>query len=74
MKHHVKRQRSEQPIYDFVLERLQSSKGAWTAVADGAGMSKRTLEKIARREIADPGVSHIQRLADYFRSEERKAA
>lgn len=65
---------TDEPIYDYVLARLQSTKGEWPTVAERAGMSKRTLEKIARREIADPGVSHIQRLADYFRSEERKAA
>ena len=56
----------QQPMYDFVLERLEAAKGRWTEVAEGSGVSKRTLEKIARREIADPGVSHIQKLANYF--------
>ena len=59
------------PIYEFVMQQLEASKGNWPEVAQGSGVSKRTLEKIARREIADPGVSHIQRLSDYFRSAQR---
>lgn len=62
----------EKPIYDFVLDELAASKGRWQEVADASGVSRRTLEKIARREIADPGVSHIQKLADYF-SQQRAA-
>ena len=57
----------EQNIYEFVMAGLENTKGNWPQVADGSGVSKRTLEKIARREIKDPGVSHIQALADYFR-------
>jgi len=55
-------------IYEFVMDQLQQSKGQWPRVAKGAGVPKRTLEKIARREIADPGVSHIEALAAYFRA------
>jgi transcriptional regulator with XRE-family HTH domain len=61
-----------QTLHEFVLAELEASKGRWTEVADGAGVSKRTLEKIARREIEDPGVSHIEKLAAYFR--EQRAA
>jgi transcriptional regulator with XRE-family HTH domain len=56
-------------IYEFVLTQLQEYKGRWTAVAEGSGVSKRTIEKIASREIADPGVSHIEKLATYFRGQ-----
>jgi len=49
-----------QSLHEFVIERLEESKGEWQSVADGSGVSRRTLEKIARREIADPGVSHIE--------------
>jgi transcriptional regulator with XRE-family HTH domain len=63
----------DRPIYDFVMEELEAAKGRWGEVADGSGVSRRTLEKIARREINDPGVSHIQKLADYFH-EQRRAA
>lgn len=55
-------------IYEYVLDELQSAKGSWPEVADGSGVSVRTIAKIARREIKDPGVSHIEALASYFRS------
>lgn len=50
------------------MNRLQGAKGRWREVANGSGVSLRTLEKIARKEIEDPGVSHIEKLAAYFRS------
>lgn len=59
-------------IYQFVMDQLQQHKGRWPAVARGSGVPKRTLEKIARREIADPGVSHIEALATYFHNEKRR--
>lgn len=57
----------QESIYQFVMEQLQIHKGRWQAVADGSGVSRRTIEKIARAEIEDPGVSHIEKLAGYFR-------
>lgn len=66
--------RMDTPIYEYVIARLDSSRGRWPEVADGSGVSRRTIEKIARKEIADPGVSHVQKLADYFRAQERAAA
>lgn len=54
-------------MYEYVMRNLERSKGRWSEVADGAGVSKRTVEKIARREIEDPGVSHIEKLARYFK-------
>lgn len=63
----------KQSLHEYVLERLEASKGRWARVAEGSGVSRRTVEKIARREIVDPGVSHIEKLARYFRGE-RKAA
>jgi transcriptional regulator with XRE-family HTH domain len=54
-------------LHEYVLRHLEDSKGRWSEVAEGAGVSKRTLEKIARREIEDPGISHIEKLANYFR-------
>jgi hypothetical protein len=58
-------------IYGYVLEELQKAKGSWREVAEGSDVSLRTLEKIARREIEDPGVSHIEKLNSYFRSRSR---
>lgn len=54
-------------MYGFVMKRLEESKGKWQSVADGSSVPKRTLEKIARKEIADPGVSHVEKLYHYFK-------
>lgn len=58
-------------IYQYVLDRLEDSKGRWPAVAQATGMSRRTIEKIARQEVKDPGVSHIEKLAAYFREQSK---
>lgn len=55
-------------LHDFVIRHLLASRGNWRAVSDATGISRRTIEKIARREIADPGVSSIETLAEYFRA------
>jgi hypothetical protein len=60
-------------IHGYVLAQLQKSKGSWPQVADQSGVALRTLEKIARQEIADPGVSHIEKLASYFRDRRRRS-
>lgn len=57
----------KETLHQYVLKKLESTKGRWSEVAEGSGVSKRTVEKIARREIEDPGVSHIEKLARYFR-------
>ncbi len=57
-----------QTLHDYVLSELASSKGNWVAIAEATGVSHRTIDKIARREIKDPGVSHIEKLAKYFRT------
>lgn len=54
-------------MYEYVLSQLQAHKGKWSEVAEGSGVPKRSIEKIARREWRDPGVSHIEKLASYFR-------
>lgn len=53
-------------IYDFVIGKLGETKGRWSEVSRGSGVSKRTLEKIARKEIKNPGIRHVQALADFF--------
>jgi hypothetical protein len=59
----------QESMHDFVVNGLQASKGTWPAIAEATGISKRTIEKIASREIEDPGVSHIEKLANYFRAQ-----
>lgn len=64
----------EPTLYQFVLDQLHSGRWTYRQVADGSDVSRRTVEKIARREIADPGVSHVEKLARFFREQERQAA
>lgn len=59
----------EKPMLEYVLERLDASRGRLPEVAEGAGISYRTLQKISQRIIRDPGVSNVQKLYDYFRSD-----
>lgn len=54
-------------LHDFVVENLQRAKHRWPQVARDSGVNYRTLMKIATRETIDPGVSHIEKLARYFR-------
>ena len=61
-------------MHAYVLRNLEATKYRWGEVAAGTGMSKRTIEKIARKEIVDPGVSHVQKLHDYFRALEQGRA
>lgn len=54
-------------IHEFVIGRLQAMKGQWPAIARDTGISRRTIEKVARREVQDPSVRLIEQLAAYFR-------
>jgi transcriptional regulator with XRE-family HTH domain len=55
-------------IHAYVVRELELAKGRWSEVAEGTGISKRTIEKIASGETANPGVSHVEKLASYFRN------
>lgn len=59
-------------IYQYVLNQLSQAKGTLPAVAEATGIPYRTLEKIARQETKDPGVSSIEKLATYFRGQASK--
>lgn len=58
-------------MHAYVIQRLTESRGRWPEIAKAADVSLRTMQKIARREITDPGVSHIQKLYDHFSGPER---
>ena len=62
----------EQSMHAFVISRLQEAKGTWPVIAEATGMSNRTIQKIASGEIEDPGVSHIEKLAMYFREQSKR--
>ncbi|WP_175582353.1 hypothetical protein [Cupriavidus metallidurans] len=50
----------------FVKRRLNESRGRWPDVARGSGVPISTVRKIAQGQIADPAVSKVEALADYF--------
>lgn len=62
------------PMLEYVISCLQEAKGRWPGIADEAGISLRTLEKIARREVHDPRIGSVQVLYDHFRSTTQGAA
>jgi lipocalin len=64
----------ETSMYERVLVQLEHYKGRWSEVAAGSGVSKRTIEKIARREIKDPGVSHVEALDRWFAGQNSTSA
>lgn len=57
-------------IHDYILDHLQSAKGHWPSIASASGVPLRTLQKIARREIPNPGIKHVEAIADYFAKSE----
>jgi hypothetical protein len=56
-------------LHEYVLARLQevTTEDGYDALAKGSGVPKSTLKKIKWRQIKDPGVSHIEALARFFR-------
>ena len=62
------------PIHQHVIDRLLAARGTWPAVAAASGVPRRTLEKIARQEIENPGIKHVEALIRYFEQVDREAA
>ncbi len=63
----------ETRLYEFVMEKFADSSETYQEISDGSGVPRRTVEKIARKEIENPGVSTCQKLADYFRKHKAAA-
>ena len=59
-------------IYQYVLDELEAHKGQWPTIAEESGVALTTLKKIVYKDVENPGVIHIEKLAKYFR--ERSAA
>lgn len=62
----------EQSLHAFVIAQLHEAKGTWPVIAEATGVSIRTIQKIASGDIADPGVSHIEKLAGHFREQSKR--
>jgi glucose-6-phosphate dehydrogenase assembly protein OpcA len=54
-------------ILSYVLRKLEETRGQWPAIARASGVPYDTITKIAQRQIEDPKVNKVQRLANYFR-------
>lgn len=61
---------TEIDIYGYVMGELQgiTTEKGYQDVAECSGVPKSTVKKIKRKEIVDPGVSHVQKLASLFRA------
>lgn len=64
----------ESDILAYVLGQLEATRGQWPTIAAESGVPYDTITKIAQRQIEDPKVSKLQRLANYFRAREAAAA
>jgi len=53
-------------LLDFVLTNLRRRDRSWVEVAKATGVPYDTLKKIANGVTPNPGVRHVQALADYF--------
>lgn len=53
-------------LLDFVLTNLRRRDRPWVEVAKSTGVPYDTLKKIANGVTPNPGVKHVQALADYF--------
>lgn len=53
-------------ILEFVKGRLAASKGEWPSICVATGLKYSWLCKLAQDRIPNPGITKIQRLADYF--------
>lgn len=56
----------KQPLFDYVLDRLDANKGRHKEISETTGISYSTISKIVQRVTPNPGVLVIQALADYF--------
>lgn len=54
-------------IYDYTMAKLQARVVSMARLARETGIPYETLKKIAHRRTPNPGVRHVQVLADYFR-------
>ena len=52
---------------EYVLRNLDAKRGHYKAIAEASGVPYGTLTKIVQRVTQNPGVNHVQALADYFR-------
>lgn len=57
-----------EPLLDYVLRNLEQSKGRMKAISDELDLPYTTLRNIYKGVTPNPGVNHVQALADYFKN------
>lgn len=57
----------EQPIHDYVVSRLQASKGRLPQVAKETRVPLSTLRKVANRSTRAPRIDTLEAIASYYR-------
>ncbi|SFB19797.1 hypothetical protein [Azotobacter beijerinckii] len=53
-------------MHGYVLDQLARRKGDWSEISKESEVPYFTISKIATRATADPRISTIQKLANYF--------
>lgn len=53
-------------IHERVVSELNRRAVPWTEVSRATGIPYETIKKIGSRRTPNPGVRHVQALADYF--------
>lgn len=61
-------------LLDSVKKSLADSKGQWPEIATATGVPYFTISKIASGATKNPGVLHVETLANYFKAQQEKAA
>lgn len=51
------------------MDELEKTRGRWLDIARDTGISISTIKKIGYREVENPGVLTIEKLAAYFREQ-----
>ena len=53
-------------LLKYTRDGLAAHKGNWKAIADGAGVSIRTLEKIGWGVVKDPRIKTVEKIAKHL--------
>lgn len=59
--------RQIETMYQYVVRKLNESKGRHSAIARDLGLDNKTLHLIATKKVESPNVHTVQKLHDYFR-------
>lgn len=58
-------------LYDFVTTGLKGRKDDWADAANHAGVHTKTVERIAKGVVLNPGIKTMESLAEWLRKNRR---